>query len=484
MNKRELVIATILVLLLAGFLRLFNIGWAFSSNGIDEGIMVERALMVDRGYHLYSGLPCDQAPLAFYIGALLGGDVLALRVLTAALSIISVLAAMIAARMVKGSIAMLATGLLLAVDFVLVRESRLFSLDAISGAFLAFSIVPFLLYIRKESRFALVVSGVLIGLSVATKLLGALGLLGMVLFLVLDYGKNLRPWKARIFDMIILIAVSSIPLALFTLYLGPSATIQGMVLDQGHRGSDLSLKASILAYLAVNTAYALTLFYFRGLWRMGREFRFLIITSLVLFAFVILQPLTFLHHLVMISPALAVLAGVVIAGAFERTKSPASSTADPESMKMSKRTAGIILAFSLAGILVSAGLAGYGLAAQGTPIQSQYAELIREHSGSNDWVISGDPLMAALADRQMPPEIVNDAYRIFPDLTLQDVESAVNSHSVKVVVLCYRLGQMQGLPEFLESNGYQLLPGTPSGGEPVLNLFESGIGPITLYYKS
>ena len=484
MNKRALVFGTILVLALAGFLRLFNIGWPFSSNGVDEGIMLERALLVDQGYHLYSGLPCDQAPLAFYLGAWLGGNVLVLRVLSASLSIIAVLAAMIAARMVKGTFAMFATGLLLAVDFVLVRESRLFSLDAMSSAFLAFSIVPFLLYVQKQSRAALAVSGALVGLSAATKLLGALGLLAMVVFLVLDVGKDLRPRKARIVDMVILIVVSAVPLVLFMLYLGPSATLQGMVLDQGHRGSDLGLKVSIIAYLAVNSAYALTLFYFPRLWGMGREVKFLIVMSLVMFAFVVLQPLTFLHHLVLISPALAILAGIVIAGAFERIRNLSDSAAGAKSLKMNRGAAGAVLAFSLVGILVSAGLAGYGLAAQGRPIQSQYAELIREHSGPDDWVISGDPLMAALADRKMPPEIVNDAYRIFPDLTLQSVESAVNDHPVKVVVLCYRLGQMQGLPEFLESNGYQLLQGTPSGGEPVLNLFESSIGPITLYYKS
>lgn len=151
-------------------------------------------------------------------------------------------------------------------------------------------------------------------------------------------------------------------------------------------------------------------------------------------------------------------------------------------MKMSRGSAGAILAISLAGIVVSAGLAGYGLAAQGHPIQSQYAELIRERSEVGDWVISGDPLMVALAERQMPPQIVNDAYRIYPDLTLQKVESAILQYDVKVVVLCYRLGQMQGLPEFLQTNGYHVLPEKPAGAEPVLDLFESGIGPITFYY--
>lgn len=293
MRKRRLFIAVILVLALAGFLRFYNIGWAFSSNGVDEGIMLERVLMVGHGYHLYSGLPCDQAPLAFYLGALLGGNAITLRALTASVSVLAVVASMAAARRVKGDIAMIATGLLLAVDFVLVRESRLFSLDALSSAFLALSIVPFVRYIQSESRPALIISGALIGLSAATKLLGVVGLLGMIVFILLDSRQGLRIRKARLLDLIALIIVSAVPLALFMLYLGPSNMFQGVVLDQGHRGSDLALKLSILGYLAVNLAYALTIFYFAKLWKLGREVRFLLVLSFVLFAFMIVQPLTF-----------------------------------------------------------------------------------------------------------------------------------------------------------------------------------------------
>ncbi|MGQ9587325.1 MAG: hypothetical protein ACUVT7_02950, partial [Thermoplasmata archaeon] len=70
-GSRRLILLVLALFVLAGFVRFYHIGWSYSNNGIDEGIMLERSLLVSKGYALYSELPCDQAPLAFYIGALL-----------------------------------------------------------------------------------------------------------------------------------------------------------------------------------------------------------------------------------------------------------------------------------------------------------------------------------------------------------------------------------------------------------------------------
>jgi len=483
-DRRRALIAAALILALASFLRLYHIGWSFSSNGVDEGIMLERSLMVSHGYQLYSDIPSDQAPLAFYVGALLDGNVLALRSFVAVLSILAIAVSMIAAKRLTGNNGMLITGLLLAVDFALLRESRLFSLDAISSSFLALSLLPFLVYVRSGSRAMLLASGLMIGLSTSSKLLGVLGLLGMLLFMILEMRSKSEPKRRKVLDIIMLVAISAIPVALFMVALGPRDMIRGMVFDQGHRSFEIGLKLSILGFFAVNIAYLLPLVNARSMWKERPEYRFLLALSFVLLAFMVFQPLTFLHHLVMLSPPFAILAGAFISSAFEHKKKSSETIIKSVVTKRAVVSANQIIAMAVIGILVSTGLGAYGLAAQGRPIQEHYARLIQQHSSPTQWVVSGDPLMVSLADRLTPPGLVNVAYRQYPDLTEQELESEIINYSVTVVVVCYRLNDMPGLPGFLTDHDYHLLPFQPGGSEPVLNLFESGIGPVQLFYKN
>jgi asparagine N-glycosylation enzyme membrane subunit Stt3 len=257
-----------------------------------------------------------------------------------------------------------------------------------------------------------------------------------------------------------------------------------MVFDQGHRSFEIGLKLSILGYFAVNIAYLLPLVNVKNMWKERPEYRFLLALSLVILAFMVFQPLTFLHHLVLLSPPLAILAGAFISSAFEHKKKSSNVTGIIVMTKKYTVSANQIVALAVIGVLVSTGLGTYGLAVQGRPIQEHYARLIQQHSSPTQWVVSGDPLMVSLADRLTPPELVNVAYRQYPDLTEQELEYWIDYHKVTVVVVCYRLNDMPGLPEFLTANNYTLLPFQPGGSEPVLNLFENGIGPVELFYKS
>ena len=237
-DKRKVLIAVVLILAAAAFLRFYNINWSFSNNGVDEGIMLERARMVSQGYGLYTVLPCDQAPLVFLIGSVLDGDVVALRTVTAALSLVAIAACMLASKKQQGNGAMLVTGTLLAVDFALLRESRLFSLDGISTFFLALSLPLFLHYIRKGSRVALSLAGLLVGLSAASKLFGGVALVGMILYMLLQAwkdGKESGSIRGTVLDLAALVGAAVVPLIVLLVALGPSDMLNGMIFDQGHR---------------------------------------------------------------------------------------------------------------------------------------------------------------------------------------------------------------------------------------------------------
>lgn len=468
-DKRKLLGAMLLIFVLATSLRLYNIQWSFSNNGVDEGIMLMRARMLDQGFELYSEIPCDQAPLAFLVSAALEGDVLASRLLGAVLSIAAIAACMEAAKRAKGEVAMLAAGLVLAVDFAFLRESRLFSLDGMSSYFLAFSLVPLLSYVRNGSRAMLALSGLLLGLSAASKLYGAVAVLGVLVFIVMEAfadRKRKVPAARKAVDAALLVLVSVIPLGVLLAFLGPSEMLGGMVFDQGHRDLDLLMKLSVLLFFAFMVAYALPLAYARALWARSREAGVLLCVSVVLLLNFVLQPLAFLHNMILMSPPLAILVGLLVADIIEPEKTKSRNENDDARTKTGMRFGGAVMALFAAGIVVSAGFAAYGLAVQGKPSQQAYGERISSWTSEDDWIISGDPLIAAYAGRDMPLSMINMGTRIYPDITLQDVQDAVAAHSVSVVVICYRLFEedMAGLPAFLEDIGYLLVSQDALGG--------------------
>jgi 4-amino-4-deoxy-L-arabinose transferase-like glycosyltransferase len=448
----------VLVLAIAAFLRFYNIGWSFSNNGVDEGIMLERSRMVSQGFGLYTELPCDQAPLAFIIGSVFDGNVVVLRALTAGLSLVAIAACMLASKKQQGNVAMLVTGGLLAMDFALLRESRLFSLDGISTSFLALSLPMFLHYLRKESRIALILAGLLVGMSTASKLFGGVALLGMLVFMFLQlslFRKEKSPSRT-VTDISIFLAAAAAPLAVLFAILGPSDMLSGMLFDQGHRGFDLAMKLSIPAFFGLNLAYALPLVYARRMWAHSKEARFLLILTLVLLADFILQPLVFLHHMVLMSPGLAILTGMLISRKVEDIKGQSTGSMSANDRKKGASEFHVFLAVLLVGIVMSGGLAGYGLFVQDKPSQQTYAEKIATWTTPGDWIISGDPLITSYAERLTPPDLVNVGTRVYPELTVSEVESAVVEYNVSVFVLCYRFfeSDMDGLAPFLEEHDY------------------------------
>lgn len=483
-NRRRVLLSILGLLLVASAVRFYHIGWSFSNNGIDEGIMLERALMVDHGYRLYSDLPCDQAPLAFYLGSAFGGDVLASRALVAGLSILAIGACMLASAKMRGPRAMVLASLLLSLDFVFLRESRLFSLDALSSSFIAFSIPVFFLYIQKGSRAMLALAGLLVGLSTASKLLGALALVGMLAFMLLEWRRDGKGVSRLVADAIVVVLAAALPVLAFMAYLGPDEMLRGMVLDQGQRGFDLFLKLSILAYFGLNIAYIVPISHARMLWRSSKEARYLLCLVFVMLVFMILQPLVFLHHMALLSPPLAILAGVVISEMLKANKSDVRS--DEENDLNDKKAARLNIAAPVlaAAILISAAYAGYGLLAQKEPFQEVYAQWLEGRTAPEDFVISGDPTICAYAHRMMPPDIVNVAYRQHEELTLERIEDAIDGYNVSVVIVCYMLNDIDGLTQYLVSSGFvKTIIASDSSTEAALDLFQEGIGPVTVYVR-
>ena len=484
LSRRRLLMAALSVLLLAVALRVMGIGWSYSNNGVDEGVMVERVMLVDAGYALYTEVPCDQAPLAFLVGSALWGDATVLRLFSATLALAAIVCCMYISNRLGGRTAMLATGLLLAVDFAFVRESRLFSLDAMSASFLAFSALAFVRFLDGESRAMLVAAGLMVGIATSVKLLGGLGLLGMVSFFAVESVRGRMKPRFVLSSVAVIVLSAAVPVVLLMAYLGPSDMLRGMVLDQGHRGFDALMKLSLVAFFGLNLAYALPLARIRTTWREGIEHRFLLSVAAVIIAFMVLQPLLFLHHMVFLSPVLAVLAGSTIASTLG-TRYEHHEGVNKVVMSRKRHMRVAVLSIFVVGVVISSGLSFYGLAAQQRPSQLVYGGYLAELTDSGDWVVCGDPLIAAYADRLMPPEVANVAERQYPELTSERLQQAVLDYDVSAVVICYYLNEFEDLPGFLVANGFiQVVPEeTPPGSDAVLDLFQEGIEPVTFYVR-
>ncbi len=484
LNRRQLLIAAIAVLIAALALRVVHIDWSYSNNGVDEGVMIERSLMVSRGYSLYSELPCDQAPAAFLLGSMLSGDILSLRLMTALVSLAAVACCMFVSNRLAGGYAMIVTGALLAVDFTFVRESRLFSLDALSASFMALSITAFVISQWRERVHWLALSGLLIGIATSVKLIGVLGLLGMLVFLAAECMARREAKKASLVNATVLVMASAVPMAILMVALGPSEMIQGMIFDQAHRNFDIYLKLSVLAFFGLCIAYALPMVYARRIWSLGPSHRLLLSVAVVVLLFMVFQPLTFLHHMVFASPVLGVLAGVVVASEIERKNgkfNKSSNRLEPARARLRRAC----IAAVLVSIVVSGGLSTYGIVAQEEPAQAYYGRMLSGMTSSEDLVICGDPIIAAYADREMPPEVVNVAERQYPALDLDRIQQAIADPRVKVVVVCYYLNEIDGLTELLTDEGFTLYVPEHSiaAGSAVLDLFQESIDPVSFYVR-
>lgn len=484
-TRRRTLVTIALILALAAALRFYNIGWSFSNNGVDEGVMLQRALLISRGFDLYTDLPCDQAPLAFYIGALLKGDVVTLRAVNAALSILAILACMVVARGIGGDVAMISTGLFLSVDFAFVRESRLFSLDGMAAYFLAFALLSFYYYVKRRERLAAFGTGMFLGLSAAAKLLGGLGLIAILLFFILEAMREKEFKLPRALDLGVLLFASALPMAVFMYALGPSEMLQGMLFDQTHREFEPLFKLSILAFLGLNLTYILPMAYARELWAVGPEMRYLIVVAGVVLTFMLVEPLIFFHHMVMMSPALAILAGFVTAELVMYKKGHRKRSKLYHILKKDKTLRSFATLIIMVDVVASLGLALYGVAAQGEPNEIVFAQRLREITGEDEYVICGDPLIATYADRMTPPEVVNVAYRRYPQLTLDDVTRAIDEYNVSVVVMSFRLQDVEGLAQYLLGNGFAIAVPywVGLGDRTVLDLLEGNTDSTYFYVR-
>jgi len=456
-HPAETLLVALILIVISLVPRLLLPGWDVSPNGVDEGIQIMAGRMYSTGYELYSQVNTVQPPIMLSLYGALGADHISYRLLSVLCSMVIIGLVMWGAHRIGGKNVMIASGAFLVMDIVFLQESRLASLDMFSLMWVAASI-PFVILFRERGRtWPLIVAGGLIGISSMTKLFGTIA--GGVIFLLLaadllaghsrfsGIGRALPPkgeHRVRWYHLMAYVLSMVVVVLMVMSHYGIPQVFEGIVLNQMHRPvQGLTTKLWVLVKYGLPNLFMLICMV-PGLKRTYRTpLGVVVFVTFVYLVYFMAQASTFLHHMIFLSPALTLSAGV----GFDIM------------IKGSRRLISLPRGFasmSFALLVFAAAAVGTGFSMEvverGEPAQYDVADIVEANTEEDDFVISGDPLIPYIADRSIPPSVVNVAHVQYPEITSDQLNRTTVEYGVRCVVLTYRLSEMEGFVDFISEH--------------------------------
>ncbi len=455
----------LILILIATIPRLFYISRGLMPNGVDEGIDIMAGRMWDFGYELYREINTVQAPLMLSVYGLVEADPVVFRLFSTICSLLIMTLVMWAGRRIGGRHVMVASGAFVALDLMFLHEARLASLDMFCLLWVSIGVALFVKFRQSGSKRALFLMGVSLALSSMIKLFGviATGTIGLIILaeMLSGWGPLLRfrlqkylparkLEKVR-FRHLLIYTLSWFLVVLFIMArYGLEDVIQGIFLNQLERPVlPFTQRVSFFGVFLLLNIGAIPFLLF-GLKRLYRrpEGVLLIISGAYLLWF-IFQSTTWIHHLVFLSPTISLVAGV---GVIEVAK----WWEKRERSRRNRRFAERIVIYAQVILILSAAIVGgafsWVVKESGSSIEDTAAQVVMKITEEGDFVISGDPLVTAKAERLIPPNLVNVAFLQFPHITDDELNSTCIRYAVEVVVLTYHLDEMYGFVDFVRSN--------------------------------
>ncbi len=456
-DRRSMVLA-LLVILISSVPRFLLLERDIFPNGVDEGIQIMAGRMWAEGFTLYDQINTVQPPIMLSVYGLMDGDPIIFRYISVVSSLIILGLVMYLAYKLGGRITMVLAGAFLSMDLMFLHESRLASLDMYCILVISLGVASIMIY-RRNGRWPYVLlSGGLLGLACMVKLYAVVAA-GMV-FLILLF--DLISTRARFSDrgigrflpersndggkighIIAYCAAGAAAASIVLLIFGPATVIEGILLNQMDRPVDpIGNKFLYLAVFLGANLIALP-FFVIGLSKTYRSGAgVVLIISFGFLLFMLFQAKTWPHHFLYLSPALALSAGMG-GTLLSRRLSGGFPT--------SRRRTTLPVVILVISVLVIGGFS-YAVVARGHPVEYQVADMVRSLTDEGDYVLSGNPRIAVLADRPTPPSIVNVAIVQSPPLTDEILNETVLEYDVKVIVLTYHLEEFEGFTSFVEGN--------------------------------
>lgn len=465
----------IILVAAASFLFLYDIRNIFNfpgysgslgANGADEGVFLMTARLVASGSKMYSEINTHQGPLFSFILVQLNGDVFTSRIMTAILGSLGVILVMAITGRLSDRKASLVSGMLLAFNFLYFKESRHVSFDLYSTVMLLAAMVPLLVYIgylknmgRSKDRTRpvalMMAAGILLSFSAMSKLFAVVPVFFVGGFLLLIW---FRKFRAKSFGRPVLIHISILVAATFftTIILlsifGLQSTLDGMFFDTLDRPSMDPMDKVVTVLYVLGTMSLPILLSICALKnrRSDPRIQALFLWAAPLLIFIIIQSTVWDHYFVLILPPFAILGGVGFSEFLGNLRSDGSN--GPTIKKNKRILKNLSLVVVVVFLTISGGLNVFMLLSTEENIEHRIADDIGEITAAEDLVISGDPLIPLIADRDQPPGATNLAQLRSPELTDGDLVNITAEEDVKVVIICYNLVNYEDFVQLIIEN--------------------------------
>jgi 4-amino-4-deoxy-L-arabinose transferase-like glycosyltransferase len=475
------------VCVVALVLRLWPLGGG--SSEYDEGVYWQSLRAMATGHPLFSSVFSSQPP-AFLLGVypvyrLFGQTLPAARFAIALSSLVGIIAIYYAGRAVGTRWVGLAAAVVLAADPLYLTMSHTLEAEipSIAWQIVCVALAASAMHATGRTRHALAAAaGVALSMGVLTKLLAIVVLVPAVLYLAqpifaTPLDTNRRPRLPDREQIVAAVRAAWPALARFALaalgtgvlVLLPFVTRLGSLYDQvvrfhleaahvsqvGLRGN-LSSMLRTTAYPALSFVVALVgvvLVYRTAAWRIVPPLLWLVASFIALAR---QQPL-FGHHLVVLAPPLALSVAVVLVAALDAA--PQLLSASHAGQARWTAAAPIVLGALLAAVLL-ASLAStipedQAAAQPESPAMLEMAAALRATSLPGDYVVTDDQLLAGLADRDVPPQLVDTSLvRIQSGyLTATQLEAIITTSDARYVLFASgRFDKITGFRAWVERN--------------------------------
>lgn len=440
----------------------------------DEGVYWQSLRALAGGHALFSSVFSSQPPaflLALYpLYLLFGQSLIAARLGVVVFSLAGIVALYIAGRAAAGKWAGIAAALLLALDPLYLAESHTLQAEVPALAWeaicLAFAVTAYRAAGSRQRRLA-AASGIALGLGILTKLLDVVVVIPVMLYLAHPVfasflskdGRVQRPdrptFVARLREIamplalcaagaIVAVVVVLLPFAghwrtlydqVVTFHLAAAR-----VVNEGFRHNVTiiwqALSPDPLVWLAL-VGFGVALW--RRDWRAAPPLLWAVASC----ALLLRQHPLFAHHVVLLVPPLALLAGVSLLGG-ERVYLPIR--AGRPSMAMAPVGAVALCAL----VLVFVSSASAAAAAKLIPSDvAGMAAAVRAASLPDDYIASDDQYIVGVADRNVPPQLVDTSIiRVTSGyLTASQLETVLTGADVRV--LLFASGRFDHVPGFV-----------------------------------
>lgn len=460
-------VAALALLAIGIWLRLRQLGLPFDRDSYDEGVYWQTLRAMSAGYPLYQQTFYSQPPFfllsIFPTYLLFGSTIWSARLGIALISVLGLLGALLLGKALRGRIGAIAALLLLVVDPLYLRESQTLQAEAPSVALSLLAVgLAYLWWERPESLSGLVLAilcAITLALGIYSKLLVVTALVPVGLLMLAHlwriYRRPLSTWRNRISGsrsiLWAMVAFLLVTLLLFLPFLGSFYALwQGMVtfhtaagetLKSQHAGNRPLIMTALLTLSGFAALYGTLAALLRRDWRVLPLLAWLLVTLFLLWR----QVPLFAHHLVALGPPLIALAVMGI-GPLQLKRKHLLTLANAAT------------AFALVLILLVTATNAQvtrnyfsvqrAKSAIASSTDTRVVQDLRQATQPGQLVVTDAQFIAALADRNTPPSLV-DTSTVRIDTRYLTAQQLIDESSrSQVQAVLFYTGRLKNVPVF------------------------------------